>query len=135
MNQSELVSDLAATNTTIQDQADRDATLAKFEIAILSLIFVLIVLGNGSVIIALVGARVKIQRMYYFLLHLSISDLLTAFFNVLPQLIWEVTVEFHGNQFLCKFVKYIQLLGRSHTNTIRPSVCVSQCVIRDQYSD
>lgn len=113
MNQSEL-GDLvtAATNTTNQDQADRDATLAKFEIAILSLIFVLIVLGNGSVIIALVGARVKIQRMYYFLLHLSISDLLTAFFNVLPQLIWEITVEFHGNNFLCKFVKYIQLLGR-----------------------
>lgn len=110
MNQS-TIDDLVTANTTNQEQTDRDATLAKFEIAILSVIFVLIVLGNGVVIIALIAARVKIQRMYYFLLHLSISDLVTAFLNVLPQLIWEITINFYGNNFLCKFVKCIQLLG------------------------
>lgn len=112
MNQSTIDLITANNTTSNQEQTERDATLAKFEIAILSLIFILIVLGNGSVIIALVGARIKIQRMYYFLLHLSIADLLTAFFNVLPQLIWEITVQFHGNNWLCKFVKYIQLLGK-----------------------
>ena len=27
-------------------------------------------------------------RMYYFIIHLSIADLLTAFFTVLPEIIW-----------------------------------------------
>lgn len=97
----------------VTDSGNRDQLLAKYEIAILSVIFVLIVLGNSCLIIALVVARIKIQRMYYFIFHLSLSDMITAFANVLPQLIWEISVNFYGDNFLCKFVKYIQLLGKN----------------------
>ena len=100
------------TSTLEPNSADRDSTLAKLEIATLSVIFLLIVLGNSAVMLALIASRIKMQRMYYFLLHLSVSDLITAFFNVLPQLAWEITVTFRGGNLLCKFVKYIQLLGR-----------------------
>ena len=51
------------------------------------------------------------NRMYYFLQHLSISDMITAFFNVLPQLAWEITHRFYGGNILCKTVKYFQIFG------------------------
>lgn len=96
-----------------ESSVTRDQGLARLEIATLSALFVLIVLGNSAVMLALIASRIKMQRMYYFLLHLSISDLITAFFNVLPQLIWEITVSFYGENFLCKFIKYAQLLGNN----------------------
>lgn len=49
--------------------------------------------------------------MYFFILHLSVADLIVAFFSVLPQLAWEITYRFHGGFLLCKLVKYGQTLG------------------------
>ena len=49
--------------------------------------------------------------MYFFLYHLSIADLSTGFGNVLPQLAWEAHGHFYGGNALCKFIKYIQILG------------------------
>ena len=34
--------------------------------------------------------RTKVTRMYFFILHLSIADILTAFFTLLPEMIWDV---------------------------------------------
>ncbi|XP_014671476.1 PREDICTED: oxytocin receptor-like [Priapulus caudatus] len=49
--------------------------------------------------------------MHYFMLHLSVADLVVAFFNVLPQLAWDVTYRFQGGNDLCKFVKFAQVFG------------------------
>lgn len=49
--------------------------------------------------------------MYFFLVHLSIADLITGFFNVLSQLAWEAARHFHGGNILCKLVKFVQILG------------------------
>lgn len=90
---------------------ERNEDLAKVEIAILSTIFVLTVIGNSIVPFAIFLKRKKMSRMYYFILHLSIADLITAFFNVLTQLCWELTYRFVGGNFMCKFIKYMQILG------------------------
>nr|XP_023024765.1 cephalotocin receptor 2-like isoform X1 [Leptinotarsa decemlineata] len=55
--------------------------------------------------------RKKLSRMYFFILHLSIADLITAFLSVLTQLGWDITYRFKGGNFLCKSVKYGQTLG------------------------
>ncbi|XP_034232907.1 vasopressin V1b receptor-like, partial [Thrips palmi] len=49
--------------------------------------------------------------MFYFILHLSVADMVTAFFSVLPQLVWKVTFRFQGGNVLCKVVKFGQPLG------------------------
>ncbi|XP_060521117.1 vasopressin V1a receptor-like [Cylas formicarius] len=95
---------------------DRDEKLAQAEIATLVVIFVATVLGNGLVLLALwtrtrsYGPK-KLSRMLFFILHLSMADLIVAFFSVLPQLCWEITYRFKGGCFLCKVVKYCQTLG------------------------
>ncbi|KAK8762989.1 vasopressin V1a receptor-like [Amblyomma americanum] len=91
--------------------ASRDEALAQIEIAVLTLIFAFTVLGNGCVLAALAARRSKLTRMYYFLLHLCISDLTTAFLTVLSQLGWDATYRFRGGDIACRSVKYGQLLG------------------------
>ncbi|XP_054159921.1 vasopressin V1a receptor-like [Oppia nitens] len=108
-NTTNMISTNSSSSKTIDDS--RDEHLAVFEIGTLGLLFVLIVFGNSCVLIALIMRRLKINRMYYFLLHLIIADYLVAFFNVMPQLIWDITYRFNGGNILCKIVKYLQILG------------------------
>ncbi|EFN76375.1 Vasopressin V1a receptor [Harpegnathos saltator] len=49
--------------------------------------------------------------MYFFILHLSIADLLTGLLDVLPQLAWDITFRFQGGAVLCKLIKFGQPFG------------------------
>ncbi|XP_054159919.1 arg8-vasotocin receptor-like [Oppia nitens] len=60
---------------------------------------------------ALLVRKPKMNRMYYYLQHLCIGDLMCGFFNVFPQLIWDITYRFYGGNILCKIIKYLQILG------------------------
>ncbi|XP_007431558.1 vasopressin V1a receptor [Python bivittatus] len=94
------------------DRYGRDEELAKLEIAVLALTFVLAVLGNFFVLLALHHTpRKKASRMHLFIRHLSLADLAVAFFQILPQLCWEVTHRFHGPDGLCRVVKHLQVFG------------------------
>ncbi|XP_077194796.1 vasopressin V1a receptor isoform X2 [Paroedura picta] len=91
---------------------ERDEELAKLEIGVLALTFVLAVLGNALVLLALRRTpRQKASRMHLFIRHLSLADLAVAFFQVLPQLCWEVTYRFQGPDGLCRVVKHLQVFG------------------------
>ncbi|OCT88797.1 vasopressin V1a receptor [Xenopus laevis] len=89
----------------------RNEALAKLEIAILAVIFVAAVLGNCSVLLALYKSKKKMSRMHLFIKHLSLADLVVAFFQVLPQLCWDVTYRFWGPDILCRIVKHLQVFG------------------------
>ncbi|XP_054157379.1 oxytocin receptor-like [Oppia nitens] len=93
------------------DTSNRDENLAIMEVIVLAIIFVLIIVGNICVLIALAVRRFKMTRMYYFLLHLVISDIMTGCFTVMPQLAWDITHRFNGGNILCKSVKFMQLFG------------------------
>ncbi|TWW64905.1 arg8-vasotocin receptor-like [Takifugu flavidus] len=90
------------------DPFGRNEEVAKIEIGVLSLTFVAAVLGNVSVLLA---THRKPSRVHLFMKHLSLADLVVAFFQVLPQLCWEVTFRFYGPDFLCRIVKHLQVLG------------------------
>ncbi|XP_034610669.1 vasopressin V1a receptor [Trachemys scripta elegans] len=93
------------------DPYGRDEELAKLEIAVLGLIFAAALLGNGLVLLALRRTARKASRVHLFIRHLSLADLAVAFFQVLPQLCWEVTYRFHGPDGLCRVVKHLQVFG------------------------
>ena len=121
----------------------RDSTLARAEIAIQAVIFVVAVVGNVLVIVALwlqarerqirrrltlqAGGtpssdrdarrfhshqhhgRLRLSRMDFMILHLTLADLSVAGFTVLPQLIWDVLGQFPGSDVLCRCVAYLQV--------------------------
>ncbi|XP_019360234.1 PREDICTED: oxytocin receptor [Gavialis gangeticus] len=93
------------------DPLKRNEDMAKVEVAVLCLIFFLALTGNLCVLLAIRTTRHKHSRMYYFMKHLSIADLVVAIFQVLPQLIWDITFRFYGPDFLCRLVKYLQVVG------------------------
>ncbi|XP_068168681.1 arginine vasopressin receptor 1Aa [Antennarius striatus] len=93
------------------DPFARNEQVAQMEIMVLSITFVVAVIGNVSVLLAMYNTKKKMSRMHLFIKHLSLADLVVAFFQVLPQLCWEITFRFSGPDFLCRIVKHLQVMG------------------------
>lgn len=101
-----------STNLTELVSSTRDEKLASVEIGTLSVILVLAVTSNLAMLIVIWRQRRNrpLSRMYFFMMHLSLADLLVAIFNILPQLAWDITYRFKGGDVLCRFVKYTQVM-------------------------
>ncbi|XP_034942502.1 mesotocin receptor-like isoform X1 [Chelonus insularis] len=115
--------------TTVEDF--RDETLALWEIIILSVIFFITITGNCLIFLALYlrryrGRQRKLTRMFFFIMHLSIADLITGLFNVLPQLAWDITFRFQGGFILCKLVKFLQPLGNYLSSYILTATAIDR---------
>ena len=95
------------------DFPPRDEHLARFEIGVLAAVLSIAILGNGTVLVALVrlARRKKLNRMNEMTLHLVAADLVVAIFGILPQLCWDITEHFRAGDFLCRFVKYMQAVS------------------------
>ncbi|XP_041854097.1 arginine vasopressin receptor 1Aa [Melanotaenia boesemani] len=93
------------------DPFARNEELAQIEIMVLSITFVVAVIGNVSVLLAIYNTKKKMSRMHLFIKHLSLADLVVAFFQVLPQLCWKITFRFYGPDFLCRVVTHLQVMG------------------------
>jgi len=136
----------APTTAVLDRFSARDMRLVRAEIAIQAVVFVVAVVGNALVIVALwlqarerqirrrltlqAGGRpsserdarrihahqhhgrLRLRRMDFMILHLTLADLSVAGFTVLPQLIWDALGQFPGNDFLCRSVAYLQV--RAH---------------------
>ncbi|KAI5766230.1 AVPR1B [Gulo gulo luscus] len=89
----------------------RDEELAKAEIGVLGTVLVLATGGNLTVLLTLGQRSRKRSRMHLFVLHLALTDLGVALFQVLPQLLWDITYRFQGPDLLCRAVKYLQVLS------------------------
>uniref|UniRef100_A0A3B1IE38 Arginine vasopressin receptor 1A n=1 Tax=Astyanax mexicanus TaxID=7994 RepID=A0A3B1IE38_ASTMX len=101
----------SAASANSSDLFGRNEEVAKLEITVLSVTFAVAVIGNVSVLAAVYNTKKKTSRMHLFIKHLSLADLVVAFFQVLPQLCWEVTFRFTGPDLLCRLVKHLQVLG------------------------
>ncbi|XP_056665688.1 vasopressin V2 receptor isoform X2 [Monodelphis domestica] len=91
----------------------RNPWLAQAEVALLAAMFVCVTLSNILVLGALArrGRRGRWAPMHVFIGHLCLADLAVALFQVLPQLAWDITDRFQGPDFLCRAVKYLQMVG------------------------
>ncbi|XP_063813324.1 vasopressin V1b receptor [Pseudophryne corroboree] len=104
------------TNSYLLDLAvnssdSRDENLAKAEVAVLGTILTVTTLGNLGVLLAIYRRGKKMTRMHLFIVHLAITDLAVALFQILPQLIWDITFRFIGSDLLCRVVKYTQVMS------------------------
>ncbi|KAF7208615.1 vasopressin V2 receptor [Nothobranchius furzeri] len=102
---------MRALNDSDAEDAPRDESLAKVEIALLSVIFVTAAILNTALLLVLWKQRKQMSRMRVFVFHLCLADLVVAFFQVCPQLIWDITDRFVGPDLVCRLVKYLQVLG------------------------
>lgn len=102
-------------NTSLTPEAahdqPRDERLARIEIVLLSVIFLSATVLNLGLVLVLVRRRGSMSRMRVFVLHLCLADLTVAFFQVFPQLLWDITDRFVGPDLVCRLIKYLQVVG------------------------
>ncbi|XP_063287524.1 vasopressin V2 receptor [Pelobates fuscus] len=96
-------------NTTSGDV--RNEYVVQWNIAILTIIFSFATFGNCLVLFTLLRRRKHNALMHTFMIHLCLADLVVSFFQVLPQLIWDIIDRFQGPDILCKGVRYLQVVG------------------------
>lgn len=96
---------------TVPQPKVRDLGLARAEIAVLGVVLALTTLGNSFVLWVLLRRRKHNAPMHVFMVNLCVADLVVAFFQVLPQLIWDITERFQGPDLLCRSIKYLQIVG------------------------
>lgn len=96
---------------TLPQPRTRDQGLARAEIAVLGVVLALTTLGNSFVLWVLLRRRKHNAPMHLFMVNLCVADLVVALFQVLPQLIWDITERFQGPDLLCRSVKYLQIVG------------------------
>ncbi|XP_028303341.1 arg8-vasotocin receptor [Gouania willdenowi] len=93
------------------EDVERNESLAKVEIALLAVIFISAAILNSALLLVLWRQRKNMSRMRMFVFNLSLADLVVAFFQVCPQLMWDITDRFVGSDPVCRLVKYLQVLG------------------------
>ena len=84
------------------------------QVGVLSGIILMTVFGNFCIMACILGHRSNMmaRRTYFYMLHLSIADITTAFLTLLPELIWTITApNFYGGNLVCKTVKFMQMVG------------------------
>ncbi|KAM8753798.1 vasopressin V2 receptor [Acanthopagrus schlegelii] len=96
---------------TVPQPRVRDPSLARAEITVLALVLALTTLGNSFVLWVLLRRRKHNAPMHVFMVNLCVADLVVALFQVLPQLIWDITERFQGPDLLCRSIKYLQIVG------------------------
>ncbi|XP_078099340.1 arginine vasopressin receptor 2, like [Sander vitreus] len=105
----------SGSNNSSEKATDEDGEVygrfALIRVGILGLVFVLATCGNLFFLDALWKKRKRNTKTQLFLLHLCLADLVVAFFQVLPQFLMEITHRFRGTDFLCRSVKYLQVVG------------------------
>ncbi|XP_062251353.1 vasopressin V2 receptor [Platichthys flesus] len=89
----------------------RNERLAQVEIVLLSIIFITAGILNSGLLLVLWKRRKQLSRMRVFVFHLCVADLVVTFFQVCPQLMWDITDRFVGPDILCRAVKYLQVVG------------------------
>ncbi|TPP56004.1 Cardioacceleratory peptide receptor [Fasciola gigantica] len=90
------------TTTSVHKTLERD----RIGLVIQLVLFTIILVGNLSVIIALLSRNVK-NQMQLFIINLAASDLIVALGGTLAQIIENITVQFFAPAPVCKLVKYM----------------------------
>lgn len=113
-------------NSTV-NPLKRNEDVAKVEVAVLGVVLLLALTGNMWVLWA-IHTKHNQSRMYYFMKHLSIADLVVATFQVFPQLIWDITFRFYGPDLLCRLVKYVQVVGMFASTYMLVLMSIDRCL-------
>ena len=71
-------------------------------------LFTMIVIGNGTVLIALSLSKGRKSRMNYFIKNLAAADLCVGLISVLTDIIWKITISWEAGLVACKLIRFSQ---------------------------
>lgn len=96
-------------NQTEAPTTRRRSNLFIAKVVVQIIILFLALFGNSCLFVVLHRRKRNFTRMHMFITHLCFADILVAFFNILPQLVWEIVGEWKAGDFMCRFIKFMQV--------------------------
>ena len=78
------------------------------QLTFLWILFSLIVIGNATVLIALIVSKGRKSRMNFFIKHLAAADLCVGLISVLTDIIWKITISWEAGLIACKLISFMQ---------------------------
>ncbi len=83
---------IEATEAAASDSDVTDYFYQVEQLTFLWVLFTLIVIGNATVLIALLVSKGRKSRMNFFIKHLAAADLCVGLISVLTDIIWKITI-------------------------------------------
>ena len=78
------------------------------QLTFLWILFSLIVIGNATVLIALIVSKGRKSRMNFFIKHLAAADLCVGLISVLTDIIWKITISWEAGLIACKLISFLR---------------------------
>ena len=97
------------------------------ELTVLWIEFVFIVVGNATVLIALLLSKGHKSRMNFFIKHLAAADLSVGLISVLTDIIWKTTISFEAGTVMCKVIRFLQCVVTYSSNYVLVALSIDRC--------
>ena len=78
------------------------------QLTFLWVLFTMIVIGNATVLIALMLSKGRKSRMNFFIKNLAAADLFVGLISVLTDIIWKITISWEAGLVACKMIRFLQ---------------------------
>ena len=106
----DLDSNTTATNdTTVKKESDGTEYFYQVEqLTFLWVLLTMIVIGNATVLIALMMSKGRKSRMNFFIKNLAVADLCVGLISVLTDIIWKITISWEAGLIACKLIRFLQ---------------------------
>ena len=106
----------------------RFTNLSLVTTVILGSMFFVSLIGNSAVLYRTYRHRHQLSSLDFLISNLAVSDLTVIFFCDLAEAIWASTVQWFAGNWLCKFVKYIQVIGLYQSTYITVIIGIDRCL-------
>ena len=80
------------------------------QLTFLWVLLTFIVIGNATVLIALLLSKGRKSRMNFFIKHLAAADLFVGLISVLTDIIWKITISWEAGLVACKIIRFLQAM-------------------------
>lgn len=119
-------------NTTDLSHIILDADFDDVVQRLIQIAILLVISGFGfllnTLVIVMLCRKVR-SNIDLLILHLGLSDILVAGFCALADAIWKVTYQWLAGDFLCKFIKYMQMLSLYASTFIIVVISLDRCIV------
>ncbi len=96
------------------------------ELTFLWILFVIIVVGNATVLVTLLLSKGHKSRMNFFIKHLAATDLCVGLISVLTDIIWKITISWDAGLVACKIIRFLQCVVTYSSNYVLVALSIDR---------
>ena len=115
-------------NITLQEMPVFDE-VKMIKTLVLGTLFFVSVFGNLATIIQMYKMRRRKSTINTLIINLATADLFVTFFCMGADAIWSATVQWYAGEFMCKFVKFAQVLSNNLSTYITVVISLDRCCV------